>query len=245
MLEMLFGFLIGLCSGFVGAIATGGGLISIPGLILLGLSPVVAIATTRLSSFSSSLSSLVRFHKERLIKWKTLLPLLALAAIGGIAGSNLLLGIDEDTLLKLVGALLLLMLPLLVMDPKFGTITKHRSQAHHRIGYVVLFIVCVYCAMFGGGGGIFMLSALIYFFGMTVIQANAHGAALNLVAMISSIIYFSTAGSINFKIGIPLMIGAALGGYFGAHTAIKKGNSFVRIVLIIIVTVSGLKLLLS
>lgn len=51
-MEAVGAFLIGLASGMVGAISTGGGLIYVPALIILGISPVSAIATTRLSALS-------------------------------------------------------------------------------------------------------------------------------------------------------------------------------------------------
>ncbi len=243
MIEVLIALLIGLSSGFIGALAGGGGMISIPALMFMGLSPASAIATTRLSAFSNSAAQVIRFNKSNLIKWREIAPLFILAIIGGIAGSEALLNIDENILSKVIGILLLVLLPVLLINKDFGTVARHRSKNYRYIGYFAIFLLMIYTAMFGGGGGIFMVYTIVYFFGMTIIQAKANGTALELVATTVAIVYYLGAGSIDLFIGIPLMIGAAVGGWLGAHTAIKKGNAFVKALFFIIIIVSSVKLL--
>src|ERR1700733_15134463 len=85
--------LLGLVAGFIGGIATGGGMISIPGLIFLGLSPSAAIATTNLT-FASAVTSTLRYHKSKIIQRQYLGRFLALNFLSGIVGSRLLLLID-------------------------------------------------------------------------------------------------------------------------------------------------------
>lgn len=242
-LEIVLPFLLGCLSGFIGGLSSGGGLISIPGLIFFGLSPSASIATTRLSALSSDLSALVRFKKEGIIRWKQALPFIAIAILGGIVGSKLLLQIDENTLEKVVGFLLLLLAPLLAFNKDFGLTNIKRSKTHHRAGFLMVFLVMVYSAMFGGGGATFLIYVLVYFYGMSIIPAKANGALTGLFATATALIAFISAGVVDFGVGIPLMVGATIGGYLGAHTAIKKGNEWVRLVFLFIVIASSIKLL--
>ncbi len=236
-------FLLGLSSGFIGGLSTGGGLISIPGLIFMGLSPGAAIATTRLSALTGGLSAFFRYRQERMVRWDKIWPFIIIAILGGIVGSKLLLQIDQHTLQKAVGILLLILAPALAFNQDFGLKELEKTKRQNRAGYLVIFLVMIYAAMFGGGGGTFMLYTLVYFFGMTIIQSTANGNVMGLFAIVTALIYYLHSGIVNFSYGIPLMIGSAIGGYMGAHAAIEKGNAFVRIAFLVIVFASGVKLL--
>lgn len=239
----ILAFLVGIVSGFIASLSSGGGLLAIPGVIFLGLSPSAAIATTRLDALSSELAALLRYKKEKVIHRGHLISLIIVSIIGGIIGSRLLLQIDDGSLEKVVGFLLLFLAPTLVFNKNFGLVENLRSQRYIVAGVFVVCLVMIYSAMIGAGGGIFLMYALIYFYGMSVIQANAHRALLGIFATVAALITYISAGAVDFAIGIPLMIGAAIGGYSGAKTAIKKGNLFVRWVLLGIILVSSTKLI--
>jgi|TARA_B100002003_G_scaffold233684_1_gene246796 uncharacterized membrane protein YfcA len=54
---------VGFCSSFITSLmGAGGSLISVPALIFMGLSPNIAVATTRFGSLGGAFSSIVRFH---------------------------------------------------------------------------------------------------------------------------------------------------------------------------------------
>lgn len=242
---LILAFLTGIASGFIGALSTGGGLISIPALIFLGLAPSSAIATTRLSALSGGLSSLLKYRNNNVIKWQYLPYFIVTSIIGGYIGSRILLAINEDLLTKIVGILLLLMLPLIFFQKDLGVIKKTTARKHIIIGLFLQFLVMIYGAMFGGGTGIFLTYVLVYFFGMTFIESNATGTVMWIFTTTTALVSFILAGAVNFAIGIPLMIGATLGGYLGAHVALKKGNSFVKWAFLVIVVLSSIKLLFS
>lgn len=208
----------------------------------MGLSPSTAIATTRLNVIFGGLSSIYKYSKEGIIEWKRTLRFVPLAILGGILGSVILLQVDEQILEKAVGILLLLLVPVLALSKNFGLASIQKSKTHHRIGLLVLILVMTYNAFFGGGGGTFLVYTLIFFYGMSVIQANANGIFLGFFTAITSMIVFLPAGSVNFSYGVPMMTGAMIGSYLGAHTAVKKGNKFVRWVFLVIVITSSVKL---
>jgi uncharacterized protein len=71
-MDQIMAFLIGLIAATLGAIATGGGLISVPGMIFLGLSPASAIATTRLNLLGGGITAVYRYSKAGAIQKKHL-----------------------------------------------------------------------------------------------------------------------------------------------------------------------------
>jgi uncharacterized membrane protein YfcA len=241
-MDVVAAFVIGFLAAVVGAIASGGGLISIPGLIFLGVSPISAIATTRLNLMTGGLSAIYRYRKDGAVLWKYIARFMPLAILAGIIGPKLLLGIDQNTVEHLVGVMLLIMLPVLWLQKDAGTIRVSRSRRRVFAGYPVLALVLLYMTMFGGGGGIFMIYAFVYFFGMTVTEANATTFAVALIATFVALIAYISGGAVNWSLGLPLMAGGLIGGYFGAHIALKKGTKWVKTILTIVVLVSGIKL---
>ena len=241
-MDWIAAFFIGFLAAFVGAIASGGGLIAIPGLIFLGASPISAIATSRLNLMSGGISAVYRYRKDGAVIWKYIPHFFILAIVAGIIGPKLLLGIDENTVQRLVGVMLLLILPVLWIKKDAGTIRVVRSHRRALAGYPVVALILLYLTVFGGGAGIFIIYAFVYFFGMTVTEALATGYVIALVATLVSLIAYSHGGAVNWSLGIPLMVGGLIGGYLGAHTALKKGAKSVKTLLTVVILISGIKL---
>ena len=243
-MEFIGALVVGFLASMVSAISTGGALINIPGLIFLGFNPVTAIATSRLSAIAGSLSALYRYHKSKQILWHILPTLLVISVIGGLIGPKLLMQIDAATLEPTIGIILLLMLPVLFINNKFGVTTKSVTPRYKVLSWAILLLIMAFSTMFGIGGGTFLLYALIYFFGMTLTQANATGQAMWLFGTMSAFVSYASQGVVDYSLAIPLVIGSIIGGYTGAHIAIKKGSSWVKWLLAIVIVLSSIKLII-
>ena len=234
----LLAFLLGCVSGFIGGVASGGGLISIPGLMFLGLPPSSAIATNNLN-IASSLTSAWRYHKHGSINMRLVKSLVWVSFLGGLLGARLLLLIDVTLMRKLFG-LACILLAVLISAKKHIPSTKN---SHKLAAPIFVFLADVFAGMFGTGGGLLVIFGLSHFYGMTLCEANATSKLLALGGVAAILPVFLYAGVINFSAGAPMMIGSALGGYVGAHTALKKEEKLVRNLLTAIAIVAGVKLL--
>jgi len=67
------------------------------------------------------------------------------------------------------------------------------------------------------------------------------GLPLSIIATVVFIIY----GRIEFLYGGILFASQAVGSYFGAGFALKKGENFAKILFIIVALISGIKLLIG
>ncbi len=236
----LLALLLGLASGFVGGVATGGGLIAIPGLMLLGLPPSSAIATNNLNAVSS-ISSAFRFNKSTKLQINKLMPIIAVSFFGSLVGSKILLEINQLVAQKAFAiASIVLALSFAFSNNKL----KKEFRFHNILGLIAVFLGSVFAGLFGTGGGFFIVYILCYFYGFSVMSANANTKIVNVVGTISVLFVFLQAGLINFELGIPMMIGSTIGGYIGAHVAIKKGDNLVKAIFLAIVCASSIKLLL-
>ncbi len=234
-------FLLGALSGFLGGIATGAGFIAIPGMIMLGLSPSTAIATNNLT-VASSISSAFRYHQSKLIKYHSLFPLMCLSFIGGLVGPLLLIQINAELMQRFFGVICLVM-AITISKNDYNTF-KAEGSINKFKGGASIFVASALAGLFGTGGGILTIFALLQFYKMSITAANASSKIIGLTGTISTLLVFLQTGLINFQVGIPLMIGSAFGGYAGAHTAIKKGDKRVKKIFLALIIILGVKMLI-
>src|SRR5213594_878305 len=104
-LPILFG--TGLCAGFVDSIAGGGGLITVPVLLSLGLSPLDALGTNKLQSSFGSASATFHYSRAGLVSWKDCRDGIIATAIGSIIGTLVVQRLDPRYLRQAIPVLLI------------------------------------------------------------------------------------------------------------------------------------------
>ena len=234
----------GFAASFYGAITGGGGLLTFPILIFLGISPQTAIACNRMGTLGFFIASLYKYQKGKVIKKKLAWNLVGIGMIGAFIGSVLVLQVDEALLQKVVAVFMLLVLALMIFKKDVGLAeVKDKTKWQKIIGYVAVFFLAIYGGFFGGGGGIVARYILVLAFGLTFLQAAGTSKLSALMSAIVSFVVFAYSGTINYVIGFALLVGYTLGGYFGASYALKKGNEVVRKILMVVVFVFAVKLL--
>lgn len=96
---------------------------------------------------------------------------------------------------------------------------------------------------FGQGTGPLVFYVFTYFLGFTMIEVLATGVIPWFVLSVSSLVIFALHGIIDYKNGLMLFIGMAIGGYLGAHVAIQKGDVWVKRLFVLFVIASSIKML--
>ena len=172
-----------------------------------------------------------------------MLPLLFASFFGGLVGSKLLLHINQTVIQKAFAIASIVLVMAFVLNK--GPNSAKRGKIHSSLGIFEVFIGSVFAGLFGTGGGFFVVYILCYLYGLSIMEANANTKVINIAGTISVIAVFLHAGLINFQIGLPMMVGSTIGGYIGAHIALKKGEGLVKIIFLLAVFASGIKLLLG
>lgn len=237
-------FLIGLAAGAVGAVSSGGGLLSIPLLMFMGISPIHAIATTRWGSFFGASSSLYYYSKYKRVNWNYVFPYLALfSVIAGLAGPRVLSKIDESTVATLIGLVLIALSIFLLVTNKHGLATFNRRKRYKVLGGLLVLPAMFYAVMFGAGGGALVIIIMILFFGLNIKHATATGMSVWILGTGVAALTYLITGLVDYGVAIPLVAGSLIGGYLGASYIEKIDRSYVKIILGVIVGLSGLKIL--
>lgn len=228
-----------------GASGGGGGLIISPLLVLLGLSPVQAIATGKFGGFGISFGASSRFFREKITDRRTLILFSIMGAAGGLAGSLLLVNFSshQETIQKMMGLVILVIgVPLLYVR-KAGLSSRPKPRWLKIIGLVLLMVNLLFVAALGSGIGSLQMVIMIYFFGMTALVASATRRAMQLVTATASLMVYIAAGLVDYRVGVVVLITSFTGGFLGAHIAIKKGDKFVINMFAIISALLALQLL--
>lgn len=171
---------------------------------------------------------------------------MAVVGVAGVVlGAQLLLEIDPILLSRLVGILILLMTPTVFLGfgKKAGLERRVVSEKRKFAGYAGYFFTAVYDGFFGAASGLIAVYNFVVTLGYTFIEANALDKFIFLVALLPGLVIFMFSGIVNYEVGLVLLAGMAVGGYLGAHVAIRKGNRFVRLMFSLVVIASALKLL--
>ena len=227
----------------MGPITGGGGLISVPLLIILGLPPESAIASSRLGALGLWASAITHYHRRKKINWPLARKLIILGLLGGYCGSQLLLYARNFDLNTIIAWLLLAMLAVVLSRKKLKSGPALPSKKRAALGYLLFFCVMIFSGFFSGGDGTLGIFVLVLCFGTTVVEANAtRGPAWFSMGVVACVNYFN-AGIIHYQYAALLVVSMAVGANLGARAAISKGEVWVRNMLAIVVVLLALKLL--
>lgn len=245
MLMLIWTFLAGVLASILSGMAGGGGgLISAPFFILIGLPPQVAVATTKFGSLGLTLGSIAKFRKTAYVRKDYVIYLSVLSIVAAVIGSNLLLVTNNAFIEKLVGLTMLIALPFIFLKDA-GLVSSKPKNLQEVIGYVSYFIVLVFQAAFGAGVGMLLTVVMINLLGFTALESNATRRIPGFLLASISLLVYVFSGVVYYSYGLAMLAGMLIGGYIGTHIAIKKGNKFVKIVYAIIVVVIGIKFVIG
>ena len=233
-------------AGMINAVAGGGTLVTFPVLILFGVPPVIANATSTLSLVVGTAGSIYGFRANirEVSHWfKTFIPV---SLVGGWLGSFLLTHGKESTFSHLVPYLILFATLLFMIQGFVRRRVAHQAlvgtphavaRTHVLIAMIFQFFVSVYGGYFGAGIGILMLASL-GFLGFTDIHRmntlkNVLGSLINVVAAL----WFTVSGLINWPVMGIMTVGAVAGYYLGATYSQRLSQEKARYLITIIGTV--------
>ncbi len=240
--DALILFAAAVVGGAINSVAGGGSFLSFPTLLFTGMPPIQANATNTMALWPGTLASVGAYRRElRGNNRRMLLPLIVSGLIGGLLGATVLLRTPQATFLRLIPYLLGMATLIFAFS---GTVTRFiraRSQhMQHRTGWALLggaalqLCIAIYIGFFGAGAGILMLALLAIMGVESIHTMNAYKTVLATVCNGIAIVAFVFAGAVIWPQAILMLLGAALGGFYGAHFAQKMDPQHVRIMVIVI-----------
>ena len=220
-------------AGFVDSIAGGGGIITLPALLAAGLPPHLALGTNKLQSSFGSLAATLRYRAAGLVDLREMAPGILAVAVGAAGGAGAVGAVDALFLKLLIPILLLCIVAVLALNPRFGAAPSARRMGRLPFWIGSGLILGFYDGFFGPGTGTFWSVALVALAGLELRGATARTKVANFTSNIISLGVFLAAGSVLFPLGLAMGAAQACGALLGSRMAIKRGAGFVRGILML------------
>lgn len=235
----------GFVAGFIDSIAGGGGLITVPALLLAGLSPVEALGTNKLQSVFGSGSATYAYGAAGLVDVKRQLPSAALAFLGSIAGAVLATILPGNWLRAVLPAMLVVIALYFAFKPDMSDVDRAQRISPFLFGVTIVPLIGFYDGLFGPGTGSFFMLAFVALAGYGVLKATAHTKLLNFASNVGSLLFFSAAGVVVWKVGLVMGAAQFLGARLGARLAMKNGARLIKPLLVATCVVLAIRLLID
>lgn len=232
---MIFLMVMGFIASFIDAAAGGGGLISLPALMWVGIPPVTALGTNKMAAVMGAAASFVTFIRSGKMDVQLIKKLFPLSLLGSFAGVLVVQSMSPDFLRPFIVVMLILVFLYTIFKKQWGKDAKGKEIRGKELvlsGLVAL-IIGFYDGFFGPGTGTFLLFAFIMI-GFDFIGATANTKALNFASNIAATVMFAYLGIINYEYAVPMGIAMIFGAYAGSRMAITKGVAYVRPMFIIV-----------
>ena len=224
----------GFAAGALNAIAGGGSFLTLPALLVAGLPPIVANATSALAVSPGYLGSTLGFRNELAqLPRRRLLRETLLSAAGGVLGALLLLLTPSEVFRGLIPWLLLFATALFLLGPWLAQrLVRAGAQGEPGWRNPGLLAVATYGGYFNGGLGILLMALYSASGEKNLHTANALKNLNSLVLSLVSVLTFVLAGVIAWGPALLMMAAATAGGYVGARHARRLSMRSVRAVVV-------------
>ncbi len=232
-------------AGFIDSMAGGGGLITIPALLLAGFSPAELLGTNKLQALFGSGSATISYASKGLVDVRRQLPSAALAFGASVFGALVATILPGDLLRVALPFLLVAIAVYFAFKPNMDDVDRAQRLSPFVFGVAVPPLIGFYDGMFGPGTGSFFMLAFVSLAGYGVLKATAHTKFLNFASNLGGFAAFAAAGVVSWKIGLMMGVAQFLGARLGASVAIKAGAKLIKPLLVTMCIALAVRLLMD
>ena len=230
--SLLFLFFAASVAGFIDTLAGGGGLITVPALILTGIPPHVALGTNKLqSSIGSGTATLMMFRKGR-VSWPQVKNLMLAAFIGSLLGTIAVQFINAAMLSFVIPSVLVIIALYFLLAPQLSEVERHPVISDSLYRKLLVPVIGWYDGMFGPGTGSFFALAGVSLRGQGLIDATVVAKTLNFSTNIASLMVFLIAGKVVWLYGLTMMAGQFIGATGGSLCLLRINPRYLRVLVV-------------
>ncbi|MFF7879832.1 sulfite exporter TauE/SafE family protein [Streptomyces sp. NPDC007896] len=233
--------LASLAAGWIDAVVGGGGLLLLPAMLLglpAGTPAAYALGTNKAVAIVGTTGAAVTYTRKAPVDVRLAVRIGLAALAGSTAGAFVAAGMSTDVLKPVVMVVLLGVGTFVMLRPAFGTAPSTEPVSARRvlaaIGLAGLGIG-FYDGLIGPGTGTFLVLALTALLHFDLVTASATAKIVNCCTNAGALATFAWKGTVYWQLAALMAVFNLVGGTVGAHTALKRGSGFVRVVLLTVV----------
>ncbi|WP_048647936.1 TSUP family transporter [Nitratireductor soli] len=232
-------------AGFMDAIAGGGGLVTIPALLLAGFPPVQALGTNKLQGLFGTGAAAYAYAKGGHVDVKRQFLPGFLAFLASIVGALIATVLPAALLRGMMPVLLIAVALYFVFKPNLGDIDRAERISPLLFGLTIAPLLGLYDGAFGPGTGSFLMLAFVSLAGQGLLKATAHTKFLNFASNIGGFAAFAAIGAVSWKTGLVMGVAQIAGARIGASFAMKRGSGLIKPLLVLVCLALAVRLLMD
>jgi uncharacterized protein len=241
----LLTFLTGLAAGWVDSIAGGGGMLSIPVLLWMGVPPPMVLGTNKFQASFGSFTASYHYVRKDVVSLRDALPGILWTLVGSAAGAWAVQQLDPTLLGVLIPILLLAIALYMLVVPTLGN-EEREGKVRRGVFYAVAgLFLGFYDGFFGPGVGSFWAIVFVSLMGFSLTRATGYTKVMNFTSNIVSLVVFALGGHVLYTAGFSMAAGQIVGARLGSGMVVTKGARLIRPIFIAMVLVVAVKLLLD
>ena len=232
-------------AGFVDSVAGGGGLISLPAYLFVGIPPHLASGTNKVVNATGTALATWKYYKGGKIRIKFAVLAALGALVGSSIGTKIALLINPDSFRIVLLVALPLVALLITLKKNLGSEAEDVPVEENTKNYISCLLIGVgigcYDGLIGPGTGTFLIMAFTMVLGMDLLTASGCAKLGNLASNIASAVLWIANGQVMFELVIPAAACSMLGSHFGSRYAIRGGTQKVRSMIYIVLAMLFIK----
>ena len=242
---ILFLGIIATLAGLIDAIAGGGGLLTVPALLWVGIPPLNALATNKLQGCFGTATASVNFWRKGLLPINQIKIPILMTFLGAICGTWLVQNVSSDSLNAIIPWLLISFALFFALSPKASDLGRQARLSIGAFGLSACTLIGFYDGFFGPGTGSFFMLAVILLLGFNITKATATTKLLNFTSNIASLAFFALGGHVLWLTGLAMGTGQMIGAWLGSYLAIRHGVKLIKPLVVYSSILISMKLILE
>ena len=234
-------FIAAFLASLIDSIAGGGGLLTTPAMLLVGISQLNTLATNKFQSCFGTFTSTYNYYKNGLLTEPRRFLYFFLSFGGSMVGTFLVSRISNEVLESIIPILLISAAVFFILNR--GPSTSNKSSSLIFIFNVIVILIGFYDGFFGPGTGSFFVLAFVIIKGISIMEATAITKLLNFASNFAAFIIFALKGYVIWELGLIMVVAQIGGANLGSRFAITNGEKVVRPVLVIVSILLSIRIL--
>ena len=230
-------------AGFVDSIAGGGGLITVPALLLAGLPPAQALATNKVQGVFGAATAALSYARRGLVDLHQQKTEAIVAFVAGLCGALMVSWIPTKALSYGLPVVLIGIAVFFALKPGLDDTDRVRRISPAVFTATFVPAIAFYDGLLGPGTGAFFMLGFVMLAGYGILKATAHTKLLNFASNLGGLVAFALVGKPLWITGLAMGMAQIAGAWVGSKLAMRIGARLIKPLLVVTSTSLALKLI--
>ena len=233
----------GFAAGFIDAVAGGGGLITVPVLLIAGANPVTALATNKVQGLFGAATAALTYARGGHVNLRAQAGSAAIAFVASILGALLVTRLPVELIRLVLPVLLVAVALFFALKKGLNDSDRAARMAPAVFASTMVPLCAAYDGLLGPGAGSFYMIAFVSMAGYGVLKATAHTKLLNFASNAGALAAFAVVATPWWATGLAMGCAQILGARAGAALAQKQGARLIKPLLVLTTLTLAAKLI--